>query len=120
MLLTAPGLRVALVTTHMPLGRVPENINREDLTAVIRVLDRDLRQRFGIAHPRLLVTGLNPHAGEGGHLGVEETRIITPVIETLKLETPGLALTGPIPADTAFTPHHLRQTDAVLTMYHDQ
>lgn len=118
MLLAAPGLRVALVTTHMPLSQVSSRLTRDDLTAVIRILDQDVRNRFAVPNPRLLVTGLNPHAGEGGHLGQEENRIISPVIEALKKE--GLALEGPVPADTAFTPPRLESTDAVLTMYHDQ
>lgn len=118
MLLAAPGLRVALVTTHLPLRVVADRINAADVEQVIRILDGDLQKHFGIARPRLLVTGLNPHAGESGHLGREEVEVITPVVQALKQE--GLNLTGPLAADTAFTPAHLREADAVLTMYHDQ
>lgn len=118
MMLVAPGLRVALVTTHLALRDVPESITRERLTAVLRVLHQDLRQKFGLAEPRVTVLGLNPHAGESGHLGREEIEVITPVLENLRAE--GLDLAGPLPADTAFTPHRLEHTDAVLAMYHDQ
>ena len=118
MMLAAGTLRVALATTHLPLRAVPDAITRENLEAVLRVLDHDLRARFGLARPRILVCGLNPHAGEGGHLGREEIEIITPVLEQLRGE--GFALTGPLPADTLFTPRLLDQADAVLAMYHDQ
>lgn len=118
MMLAAPGLRVALVTTHLPLADVPRAITRERLTAVIGVLHADLRSRFGIADPRILVCGLNPHAGEGGHLGREEIEVIEPAIRALAAR--GLKLTGPVPADTAFLPAQLANTDAVLAMYHDQ
>ncbi|MFZ1539452.1 MAG: 4-hydroxythreonine-4-phosphate dehydrogenase PdxA [Chromatiaceae bacterium] len=118
MMLATPGLRVALATTHLPLRQVADHITPEGLERVIRILDLDLRHRFGIARPRLLVCGLNPHAGEGGHLGREEIEIITPVLA--KLRTEGLDLVGPLAADTAFVPDHLAQTDAVLAMYHDQ
>jgi 4-hydroxythreonine-4-phosphate dehydrogenase len=118
MMLAAPGLRVALATTHLPLSRVAASITPTSLTRVLRVLDRDLRSRFGIANPRILVCGLNPHAGEGGHLGREEIAVIAPVLETLKAQ--GMDLTGPLPADTAFLPSQLAHTDAVLAMYHDQ
>lgn len=118
MLLAAPGLRVALATTHLPLSAVPAAITRDGLTAVLRVLDADLRARFGIARPRILVCGLNPHAGEGGHLGREEIDIIEPTLSLLRRE--GLDLVGPLPADTLFTPRRLAGTDAVLAMYHDQ
>ncbi|MFP4682287.1 MAG: 4-hydroxythreonine-4-phosphate dehydrogenase PdxA [Ectothiorhodospira sp.] len=118
MMLAADDLRVALVTTHLPLGRVAEHITPERLETVLRVLDRDLRTRFGLPHPRILVCGLNPHAGEGGHLGDEEIRIIEPVLQRLRAE--GMTLTGPVPADTAFTPRSLEGVDAVLAMYHDQ
>jgi 4-hydroxythreonine-4-phosphate dehydrogenase len=118
MLLVAPGLRVALVTTHLPLRAVPDALTPARLTSVITVLERDLRQRYGFETPRILVCGLNPHAGEGGHLGDEELRIITPVLDTLRAQ--GWSLTGPVPADTAFTPDRLAQVDAVLAMYHDQ
>jgi 4-hydroxythreonine-4-phosphate dehydrogenase len=118
MMLTAGDLRVALATTHLPLARVPAAITAERLECVLRVLHGDLASRFGIAAPRILVAGLNPHAGEGGHLGDEEGRIITPVIE--RLRAAGLDLEGPLPADTLFTPARLATTDAVLAMYHDQ
>ncbi len=118
MMLYAPGLRVALATTHLPLHEVARAITTERLSRVIRVLDKDLRQRFGLARPRILVTGLNPHAGEGGHLGREEIEVIQPVLEKLRAE--GFDLTGPLPADTLFTPKYLECADAVLAMYHDQ
>lgn len=118
MMLAAPGLRVALATTHLPLARVSAAITRERLEAVIRVLVRDLAERFGVDRPRVLVCGLNPHAGEGGHLGREEIEVIGPVIESLTAA--GLRLVGPLPADTAFTPPRLAAADAVLAMYHDQ
>jgi len=118
MLLVAGQLRVALATTHLPLAEVPRAITRERLRRVLRVLDRDLRSRFGIAAPRILVAGLNPHAGESGHLGREEIEVIEPVLDELRNE--GMALEGPLPADTLFTPRHLEGADAVLAMYHDQ
>ncbi len=118
MMLVADALRVALVTTHLPLREVPAAITRERLESVSRILHRDLRTRFGIARPRILVCGLNPHAGEGGHLGREEIDTIAPVMQALRDE--GLDLDGPIPADTAFTSARLEGCDAVLAMYHDQ
>jgi 4-hydroxythreonine-4-phosphate dehydrogenase len=118
MMLTTPGLRVALATTHLPLKDVPAAITREGLERVVRVLNRDLRTRLGIAKPRVLVCGLNPHAGEGGHLGTEEVQTIEPVLEVLRTE--GMDLVGPLPADTLFTPKYLNLADAVLAMYHDQ
>jgi 4-hydroxythreonine-4-phosphate dehydrogenase len=118
MLLAAGTLRVALATTHLPLAQVPAAISQESLCLVLRVLHRELRTRFGIASPRILVAGLNPHAGEGGHLGQEEIRIISPALERLRSE--GLQLEGPLPADTLFTPERLARGDAVLAMYHDQ
>jgi 4-hydroxythreonine-4-phosphate dehydrogenase len=118
MMLYAPGLRVALATTHLPLREVAAALTAERLQRVIRVLDGELRNRFGIARPRVLVTGLNPHAGEGGHLGREEIEIIQPALEKLRGE--GLDLSGPLPADTVFTPKYLEHADAVLAMYHDQ
>jgi 4-hydroxythreonine-4-phosphate dehydrogenase len=118
MLLVAPGLRVALATTHLPLSMVSPAITPEVLSRVLRTLDHDLRARFGIAQPRILVCGLNPHAGEGGHLGREENDVIEPTLAALRME--GLDLTGPVPADTAFLPSRLAQVDAVLAMYHDQ
>ncbi len=111
-------LRVALVTTHLPLSRVAEAITPATLTEVIRILHRDLRNKYGLPNPRILVTGLNPHAGEGGHLGREELDIIAPTLATLRQE--GINLLGPLPADTLFTPPVLSQGDAVLAMYHDQ
>ena len=118
MMLAAGSLRVALATTHLPLREVPDAITREGLEAVLRVLHHDLRTRFGLPAPRILVCGLNPHAGEGGHLGREEIEVIAPVLERLRGE--GMQLTGPLPADTLFTPRLLAQADAVLAMYHDQ
>ncbi|MBI3779181.1 MAG: 4-hydroxythreonine-4-phosphate dehydrogenase PdxA [Gammaproteobacteria bacterium] len=118
MMLACPGLRVALATIHLPLAAVPRAITRERLTAVIEVLHRDLRDRFGIADPRILVCGLNPHAGESGHLGREEIEVIEPAIRSLAAT--GMRLRGPVPADTAFIPAQLADTDAVLAMYHDQ
>ena len=118
MLLVAPGLRVALATTHLPLRAVPAALTPARLTSVITILEQDLRRRYGFEIPRILVCGLNPHAGEGGHLGDEELRIITPVLDTLRAQ--GWSLTGPLPADTAFTPDRLAQVDVVLAMYHDQ
>lgn len=118
MMLTAGQLRVALATTHLPLSKVSSAINPLMLTDTLRVLHHDLRQRFAIAAPRILVLGLNPHAGESGYLGREEINVIAPVLANLRAE--GMALMGPLPADTAFTPHRLAQADAVLAMYHDQ
>ncbi|MGZ5036550.1 MAG: 4-hydroxythreonine-4-phosphate dehydrogenase PdxA [Usitatibacter sp.] len=118
MLLVGGGLRVALATTHLALSEVPRAITRERLEAIVRILDHDLRTRFGIARPRILVAGLNPHAGESGYLGREEIEVITPAIEALARE--GLAVSGPYPADTLFTPRVLAQGDAALAMFHDQ
>jgi 4-hydroxythreonine-4-phosphate dehydrogenase len=118
MLLAAPGLRVALATTHLPLRDVPGALSRRVITDVLQTLLTDLPRRFGIAAPRIAVCGLNPHAGEGGHLGREETDIIVPVLE--RLRAAGADLRGPLPADTAFLPTVLADTDVVLAMYHDQ
>lgn len=118
MMLAADKLRVALATTHLPLRDVSSQITRELLTEVIEILHHDLKTRFALPQPRILVCGLNPHAGEGGHLGTEEIDTIEPVLDALR--TKGLKLTGPLPADTAFVPRHLAQADAVLAMYHDQ
>jgi 4-hydroxythreonine-4-phosphate dehydrogenase len=118
MLLVAGSLRVALATTHLPLAEVPAAITPERIETVLRILDADLRARFGIAAPRILVAGLNPHAGESGHMGDEEIRVITPVLDKLRAE--GFGLLGPLPADTLFTPARLAGADAVLAMYHDQ
>jgi 4-hydroxythreonine-4-phosphate dehydrogenase len=118
MMLATAGLRVALVTTHLPLSAVPAAITRSLLAQIITILDTDLRDKFGIASPRIVVAGLNPHAGEGGHLGREEQDVIIPVLEALRKK--GLTLVGPLPADTLFTPKNLAHADAVLAMYHDQ
>ena len=118
MLLACPGLRVALTTIHLPLSEVSRNITRPHLTRVLQILHADLRTRFGIDQPAILVCGLNPHAGEGGHLGREEIEVIMPVLDTLRAQ--GMQLIGPVPADTAFLPAQLGQVDAVLAMYHDQ
>jgi 4-hydroxythreonine-4-phosphate dehydrogenase len=118
MLLVGGGLKVALATTHLALSEVPRAITRERLEAIIRILDADLRRRFGIARPRILVAGLNPHAGEAGYLGREEIEVITPAIESLARE--GLAVSGPYPADTLFTPRVLADGDVALAMFHDQ
>ena len=118
MMLATRGLRVALVTTHLPLKEVAAAITAERLSRVARILHADLVGKFGITRPRILVCGLNPHAGEGGHLGREEIEIIEPTLQRLRGE--GLNLIGPLPADTLFTPKHLDQCDAVLAMYHDQ
>ena len=118
MMLTGGGLRVALATTHLALADVPAAIPREGLMATLRILHADLIGKFGIAQPRILVAGLNPHAGEGGYLGREEIDIIGPVVEQLKQE--GMRLSGPLPADTLFTSRYLEHADAVLAMYHDQ
>ena len=111
-------LRVALVTTHLPLKDVPAAITVEALEKTLRILHADLRAKYGLAQPRILVAGLNPHAGEGGYLGMEEIEVITPVLEKLRGE--GMVLSGPYPADTMFTPPILAKGDAVLAMYHDQ
>lgn len=118
MMLVAGHLRVALVTTHLALRAVPAAITRHRLERTLRVLDADLRAKFGCARPRILVCGLNPHAGEDGHLGREEIDVIIPVLDDLRGE--GLDLVGPLPADTLFTPRNLDGADAVLAMYHDQ
>ncbi|MEA3220540.1 4-hydroxythreonine-4-phosphate dehydrogenase PdxA [Immundisolibacter sp.] len=118
MLLVAGTLRVALATTHLPLRQVPDALSVEGLAGTLRILDHDLRSRFGIARPRIAVCGLNPHAGERGHLGREEIDLIAPAIAAARAR--GLDLTGPLPADTLFTPARLTPFDAVLAMYHDQ
>lgn len=118
MMLATHGLRVALVTTHLPLKDVASAITAERLERVMRILHADLVDKFGIARPRILVCGLNPHAGEGGHLGREEIEIIEPALARLRDE--GIELIGPLPADTLFTPKNLEHCDAVLAMYHDQ
>ncbi len=118
MMLVAGDLRVALVTTHLPLRAVPDAITHARVRQVATILAADLRRQFGIAQPSIRVLGLNPHAGEGGHLGTEERDIIAPALAELRAE--GLDVSEPLPADTAFTPHHLEDADAVLAMYHDQ
>ena len=118
MMLAGAGLRVALATTHLALKDIPAAITRSDLEITIRILHADLRSKFGIAGPRILVAGLNPHAGEGGHMGREEIEVIGPVLDKLRAE--GMDLVGPLPADTLFTRNVLAGSDAQLAMYHDQ
>ncbi len=118
MMLAGGGLRVALATTHLALREVPDAITAALLESVLRIIQRDLKFRFGIPAPRILVAGLNPHAGEGGHLGREELDIMIPVLDKLRGE--GFNLSAPLPADTLFTPQRLAQCDCVLAMYHDQ
>ncbi len=118
MLLASPSMRVALATTHLRLVDVCSAIDRQRLCAVIDVLHADLRRKFGFEPPRILVCGLNPHAGEGGLLGDEERTVIGPVIEEYRQK--GLHIAGPAPADTAFVPASLSQFDTVLALYHDQ
>jgi 4-hydroxythreonine-4-phosphate dehydrogenase len=118
MLLASPRLRVALVTTHLPLADVPRAITKEKLESTIRVVDADLERRFGYVRPRILVLGLNPHAGESGVLGHEERETIEPVVRGLRAE--GLDVIGPVSADSAFTEESLARCDVVIAMYHDQ
>ncbi|MCL6415410.1 4-hydroxythreonine-4-phosphate dehydrogenase PdxA [Aestuariirhabdus sp. Z084] len=118
MMLATEGLRVALVTTHLPLREVADQITPDRLRRVIRILHQDLIHKFGLAEPRILVCGLNPHAGEGGHLGREEIEVIEPVLDQLREES--MQLIGPLPADSLFTEHHLDDADAALAMFHDQ
>ena len=118
MLLAGAGLRVALATTHLALKDVPTAITQASLESTLRILHHDLQNKFGINQPRILVAGLNPHAGEEGHMGREEIEVIIPVLNRLRAE--GMQLVGPLPADTLFTPRVLPQGDAVLAMYHDQ
>jgi 4-hydroxythreonine-4-phosphate dehydrogenase len=118
MMLSGGGMRVALATTHLPLCEVADAITAPLLESVLRILQHDLQRRFGIPQPRILVAGLNPHAGEGGHLGREEIEVMIPVLDKLRAE--GFNVSAPIPADTLFAAHRLRECDAVLTMYHDQ
>ena len=118
MMLATPSLRVALATTHLPLNKVSEAITGESLEYTINTLNEFLKKHCGIKQPTLLVCGLNPHAGEDGHLGMEEIEIITPTIQACRSN--GVDIIGPIPADTAFTKKYLAQADAVLAMYHDQ
>ena len=114
----ARALRVALATTHLPLASVPAAITRDSLSATLRVVASDLTAKFGFARPRIAVCGLNPHAGEGGHLGREEIEVIAPAVESLR--GAGLDLVGPLPADTAFVPAKAREFDCIVAMYHDQ
>jgi len=118
MMLVAGDLRVALVTTHLPLREVPDAITVEAVTETIRISHAELRQRFGLPAARIQVLGLNPHAGEGGHLGTEDRDIITPAIEACLAK--GISVVGPVPADSAFTPRALEGCDCVIAMYHDQ
>jgi 4-hydroxythreonine-4-phosphate dehydrogenase len=118
MMLVGGGLRVALATTHLPLSQVPSAITTENLLRTLQVLDADLRRRFRIARPRILVAGLNPHSGESGHLGREDGEVIAPAIAAAAAA--GIAASGPIPADTLFVPERLNAADCALAMYHDQ
>jgi 4-hydroxythreonine-4-phosphate dehydrogenase len=118
MMLATEGLRVALATTHLPLREVPDAISADRLASILRILDRDLRERFGLQLPHIKVCGLNPHAGENGYLGREEIDIIIPLIERMNRD--GLHLSGPWPADSLFTPAGIEDADAILAMYHDQ
>ncbi len=118
MMLVGGGLRVALATTHLALSEVPRSITREGLVATLRVIHADLRKRFRIKRPRILVSGLNPHSGESGHLGTEERDVIEPAL--LDAKKLGISVQGPIPADTLFVPSRLKGADCVLAMYHDQ
>jgi 4-hydroxythreonine-4-phosphate dehydrogenase len=118
MMLVGGGLRVALATTHLALSEVPRNIRRPDLVATLRVIEQDLKKRFRIPRPRILVAGLNPHSGESGHFGTEDIEVIAPAIAEARAA--GIDATGPLPADTLFTPKRLEHADCVLAMYHDQ
>ncbi len=118
MMLATKGLRVALLTTHLPLADVSEAVTADKLIQVVKILDRDLRHYFNIDQPNILVCGLNPHAGENGHLGREEIEIIEPTLHYLRAQQ--ISVQGPLPADTLFTPKYLDQADVVLAMYHDQ
>ena len=118
MMLATEALRVALATTHLPLKDVANAITRDSLHEVITILHQDLQQKFGIPQPHIFVCGLNPHAGESGHMGREEIDTIIPALDELRQQ--GIQLTGPLPADTLFQPKYLQHADAVLAMYHDQ
>ena len=118
MMLVGGGLRVALATTHLPLTDVPRAITRGSLLRVLRIVDADLKKRFGLKQPRILVAGLNPHSGESGHLGSEDEKVIAPAIADAV--SAGIDAKGPIPADTLFVPERVKRADAVLAMYHDQ
>ncbi len=118
MMLIGGGMRVALATTHLAVKDIAAHITRDSLESTLRILQHDMITRFGIAAPRIAVAGLNPHAGESGHLGREEIEVITPLLEQLRGE--GMQLSGPLPADTLFNPAKLKEFDCVLAMYHDQ
>jgi len=118
MMLATSRLRVALVTTHLPLQAVPKAITQEEVSLSLTILHQELVEKFGLANPRILVCGLNPHAGEGGHLGNEEIDVIQPALESARQQ--GVQIHGPLPADSLFTPAVLKTGDAVLAMYHDQ
>ena len=118
MMLVGGGMRVALATTHLPLADVPKALTQDGLTRTLEILHQGLGASFGLYKPHIMVAGFNPHAGEGGHIGREEIDIIIPVLERLRAK--GMCLTGPVSADTLFTPYNLRDADAVLAMYHDQ
>ncbi|OUS25874.1 4-hydroxythreonine-4-phosphate dehydrogenase PdxA [Thalassotalea sp. 42_200_T64] len=118
MMLATEGLRVSLMTTHLPLAYVAKAITFERIQKITRILNKDLKEKFGIKEPKIYVCGLNPHAGEDGHLGREEIEIIIPALESLRNE--GMHITGPLPADTIFQEKYLSDADAVLAMYHDQ
>jgi 4-hydroxythreonine-4-phosphate dehydrogenase len=118
MMLVGGGLRVALATTHLALSEVPRAINGRDLVETLKVMDHDLKKRFGIERPRILVAGLNPHSGESGHFGSEDMAVIAPAIAEARAR--GIDASGPLPADTLFTPERLKHGDCVLAMYHDQ
>jgi len=118
MMLATEGLRVTLATTHIPVTAVSAAITQPKLDKVVRIIDHDLRTKFGIAQPHIFVCGLNPHAGEDGHIGREEIDTIIPALNALRQD--GITLTGPLPADTIFNPKYLQQADTVLAMYHDQ
>ena len=120
MMLTCDAFRVALATTHLPLNRVSQTLTREGLKRTLKIVHTDLRRLYGISHPRIAVCGLNPHAGENQRFGDEEERVIRPVLEELTRGKWKMHLTGPLPADTAFTPQQLRRCDVVVAMYHDQ
>lgn len=119
MMLATDGLRVTLATTHLPLRKVPDAITKDLLEDVITIIDAELRSKFAINHPKILVCGLNPHAGENDHLGTEESQIITPTLASLQQKL-NATLIGPLPADTAFQPNKIQGVDTVLAMYHDQ
>lgn len=118
MMLATSSLRVALITTHLPLKDVSEAITQELVIEICQIIHHDMRKKYGISQPRLLVCGLNPHAGEGGHLGMEEIDVIIPALEILKSQD--IDVVGPLPADTLFTPKYLENADVAIAMYHDQ